>query len=1037
MQMVFTKKLPLLLCVICMIVSTGAWAQKEESLLIAFDTDMAIEAAGFEVEETIVSSYTKSARWTQEKNKGHREMKVPVADWTPYETLNLNMYAQENNGTQYNIFVYCGSSTFRGGYMRYVLTVDWEGWKQISIPLADFVPGEEEGFSWSGITGITINDFYQITQVEGSVACLDKIWLETEDTPQPEPDYLPPIEPMDAWDQEAGIATLVDFADAEQIPGNLTVDTQVRHLYGQSARWDTVALNDLRLALSKPADSTQYQYLNQWVYSQEATGAVINVALLPPGGFLYTTMTINWTGWKLVSLPLSNFTPGYEPDASNILQLEYASTGWEATPVPGTVLHLERIWLSETIPAAPKVSATVPQSGRSDLPILEPRVEIHYDDVLYPGQPLEKYISVTENGEPYTQYEIETKGSALKLHFTQKLEENAQYTVQVEKGMYGISGLVTSDPCELNFTTEQAELLCGEGIFEDGEGNVLNSMPEGGQLQVRFPIENNTDAAKTVTAVLALYDGEGKLCALERVSMEIASGSAESISISEEVQGAAAAMAYVCAEDGRPLRENLAALGMTTTGEHPGTGFVTELEDFSATVNMETLDISGKAAGCLNNTLLLRIEGEKGIIQLTPVILDAQGNFSMSYDLSALAIGSGMYHITLDGRSVAEKSEVTVYYADETERETFLTQVNGAADRAQMNQILQENMDTLLSSVLSEQDNVQHAANVLFEQKPFESALAVAEMIETAKQLLKQVNEADWAQLEQIFSSSSTILFYECDAYETFCEKSAADRAAIVIAVKKAGSFDSFEDLRQTLTTAVNAQEEEEPERPSTGAGGGGGGGGRTSGSGSTIIADAATVEKAKDTESIPEERAPFDDLEEAAWAKEYIMQLYQQGVISASEDRRFRPNDSVTRAEFTKMLIEALDLSKEDAVCSFTDVLLQDWYYPYMAAAQQLGLLTGYEDGSANANGFITRQDMAVVVYRAALLAGMEFSGEEGFTDEDQISAYGLEAVRTLKAAGILSGNEEGRFAPLDQLTRAQAAKVVCVLTQQKKQEG
>ena len=110
------------------------------------------------------------------------------------------------------------------------------------------------------------------------------------------------------------------------------------------------------------------------------------------------------------------------------------------------------------------------------------------------------------------------------------------------------------------------------------------------------------------------------------------------------------------------------------------------------------------------------------------------------------------------------------------------------------------------------------------------------------------------------------------------------------------------------------------------------------------------------------------------------------------------------------------------NAVTEFSDAN-GDWYTPYIAAAAQNGLVTGREDGTFGVGDNITRQDMAVIIFRAL---GSNASEIHEFTDSADISGYAVEAVSALYNMGIISGYTDGSFGPKDNATRAEAAKML-----------
>lgn len=172
-----------------------------------------------------------------------------------------------------------------------------------------------------------------------------------------------------------------------------------------------------------------------------------------------------------------------------------------------------------------------------------------------------------------------------------------------------------------------------------------------------------------------------------------------------------------------------------------------------------------------------------------------------------------------------------------------------------------------------------------------------------------------------------------------------------------------------------------------------------------------------------------FSDIGGASWAKASIEALAARGIISGTGNNLFKPGDNVTRAEFANMLMLAFGLNDETATCSFSDVSKGAWYYSPVASAKKLGIASGKGDGSFGVNNKITRQDMAVMIYRTAKLLGVRLDGSNPvtqFTDAHDISAYAVDSVTAIKKAGIISGTGNGAFDPKGYTTRAQAAVII-----------
>lgn len=175
-----------------------------------------------------------------------------------------------------------------------------------------------------------------------------------------------------------------------------------------------------------------------------------------------------------------------------------------------------------------------------------------------------------------------------------------------------------------------------------------------------------------------------------------------------------------------------------------------------------------------------------------------------------------------------------------------------------------------------------------------------------------------------------------------------------------------------------------------------------------------------------------FKDVEDTSWSKSYIDALAARGIISGKTDSQFAPRDNITRAEFLKLLMEAFDLIDDQAEAGFSDVEKGAWYYKAVASAEKLGIVSGVGDNKFGTHDLITRQDMAVMMHRAAKAARIELKkvkDQVSFNDTAAIGAYSLESVMALQAAGILDGMDGNRFEPQATTTREQSAKVTYLL--------
>lgn len=227
-------------------------------------------------------------------------------------------------------------------------------------------------------------------------------------------------------------------------------------------------------------------------------------------------------------------------------------------------------------------------------------------------------------------------------------------------------------------------------------------------------------------------------------------------------------------------------------------------------------------------------------------------------------------------------------------------------------------------------------------------------------------------------------------------------------------SAKSIDDIKAAFDAQCAAQAAAAAAASSSQSGGSGGGGGSSKGGGTTGSIGL--------TPQPDRPQAAFTDMADH-WAKDSVERMSALGIVKGYEDGSFRPEVSVTRAEFTKMIAAALALN--DAAAMFDDVSGGDWYYGAVGAAANAGIVNG-DGGRFDPERYITRQDAAVIVHRAIAYKGKNLEGSSfGFNDESAIAEYAAGAVNALAASGIVTGYNGG-FAPNDNITRAEAATIV-----------
>ena len=221
------------------------------------------------------------------------------------------------------------------------------------------------------------------------------------------------------------------------------------------------------------------------------------------------------------------------------------------------------------------------------------------------------------------------------------------------------------------------------------------------------------------------------------------------------------------------------------------------------------------------------------------------------------------------------------------------------------------------------------------------------------------------------------------------------------------------------------AFEDANKENTSPGGGGGGGGGGSSSGGSSKPVMKEIYEEEAVTEQQIP--YPVFSDIADVNWASEAITRLAEMQIVNGKGDHKFCPYDKVTRAELVKMIVLALEYeTKSSFVSSFNDV--PEWAKSYVDSAFSNGIVTGYDETTFGGSDYVTRQDMAIMIYRAAVNKGIDFVSESSnvFSDSSAIADYAKDAVHTLYNVGVINGVGTGMFSPKSTATRAEVAKII-----------
>ena len=181
--------------------------------------------------------------------------------------------------------------------------------------------------------------------------------------------------------------------------------------------------------------------------------------------------------------------------------------------------------------------------------------------------------------------------------------------------------------------------------------------------------------------------------------------------------------------------------------------------------------------------------------------------------------------------------------------------------------------------------------------------------------------------------------------------------------------------------------------------------------------------------EEIPGGEIPFKDID-GHWAQDSITWAWQKGFMEGVSKSVFDPDGSVTRAMFVTAMYRLSDETASRITVAFNDVPEGQWYTDAVAWASEKGIVMGYGDGNFGVSDRITREQMAMMIYRYMQKYGTEptvvsMTGP-GYGDAAQISAWALDGISYSYEARLMTGRNGNLFEPQGRATRAEMAVIL-----------
>lgn len=176
-----------------------------------------------------------------------------------------------------------------------------------------------------------------------------------------------------------------------------------------------------------------------------------------------------------------------------------------------------------------------------------------------------------------------------------------------------------------------------------------------------------------------------------------------------------------------------------------------------------------------------------------------------------------------------------------------------------------------------------------------------------------------------------------------------------------------------------------------------------------------------------------FTDVDNGQWYYPAVGFVVENGLMNGYGDDTFGPSNKLKRSEFAQILYNAEgkpDISNEDLGYPFEDVAGDVWYADAVYWARLNGIVEGVTDTAFGPDKYITREQLAVMLYRYAEFKEYDLTKGDAtlndFTDKAAISAYAKTAMEWAVSVGVVNGKENKILDPKGTAKRAEVAQML-----------
>lgn len=189
-----------------------------------------------------------------------------------------------------------------------------------------------------------------------------------------------------------------------------------------------------------------------------------------------------------------------------------------------------------------------------------------------------------------------------------------------------------------------------------------------------------------------------------------------------------------------------------------------------------------------------------------------------------------------------------------------------------------------------------------------------------------------------------------------------------------------------------------------------------------------SNIEEKEEEIPITFDENTFNDIKKDDWYFDAIKYTYENKLMKGTGNG-FEPNKNMTRAMLVTVLYRLENPENKTYKNNFVDVKSGDWYFDAISWAFENDLIKGVGENEFAPNKEITREQMAVIIYRYSKLKEYNINTNNElnkFVDSEEINEWALDAMKWANEVKLIQGTSEITLSPKESATRAQVATIL-----------